>query len=150
MALGMALSCPDTVVALDGDGSLLMNLGTLASIGRENPENLIIIVWDNEEWGQTGHQASHTAFGTSLDQVASACGIKNTARVDSEDELEEAFCHALEAPGPWLILAKIKETEHLPYAPIEPEITLHRFRSTFEQSQNNPLTKPWMNSSKTA
>ena len=150
MALGMALSCSDTIVALDGDGSLLMNLGTLASIGRENPKNLIIVVWDNEEWGQTGHQASHTAFGTALDQVAIGCGIKNTAKVDDEDDLEKAFCHALETPGPWLILAKIEETEHLPYAPIEPEMTLHRFRSTFKQSKSNPLTEPWINSSKTS
>ena len=56
IALGMALSTSEQVVSLDGDGSLLMNLGTIATIGREQPKNLIVVVWDNEQWGQTGHQ----------------------------------------------------------------------------------------------
>ena len=75
IALGMALSTDEKVVSLDGDGSLLMNLGTIATIGRERPENLIVVVWDNEQWAQTGNQPSHTAFGTDLAKVAEACGI---------------------------------------------------------------------------
>ena len=75
IALGMALATDEQVISLDGDGSLLMNLGTIASIGRENPKNLTVVVWDNEQWGQTGHQASHTAMGTDLQQVADSCGI---------------------------------------------------------------------------
>ena len=70
IALGMALSCEEKVISLDGDGSILMNLGTIATIGRESPTNLIVIVWDNEEWAQTGHQKSHTAYGTDLEMVA--------------------------------------------------------------------------------
>ena len=46
IALGMALSLSEKVISLDGDGSLLMNLGTIASIGREQPSNLIVVVWD--------------------------------------------------------------------------------------------------------
>lgn len=143
IALGMAISTDEQIISLDGDGSLLMNLGTIASIGRENPPNLIVIVWDNEEWGQTGHQASHTAFGADLEGVAQGCGISSTATVRNEEELEIAFRRALENPGPWFIVAKIEETEHLPYAPIEPEMTLYRFRKTFEQAASNPLTEPW-------
>ena len=75
IALGMALVTKEKVVSLDGDGSLLMNMGTIATIGRERPGNLIVVVWDNEEWGQTGHQPSHTATGTDLEQVAQACSI---------------------------------------------------------------------------
>ncbi len=56
IALGMALSCEERVVSLDGDGSLLMNMGTIATIGREKPANLIVVVWDNEQWAQTGYQ----------------------------------------------------------------------------------------------
>ena len=56
VALGMALSTADKIVSFDGDGSLLMNLGAIATIGREMPRNLVVVVWDNEEWGQTGHQ----------------------------------------------------------------------------------------------
>ena len=47
IALGMALSVPDKIISLDGDGSLLMNLGAIASIGRERPKNLIVVVWGN-------------------------------------------------------------------------------------------------------
>ena len=131
IALGMALSTQEKVVSLDGDGSLLMNMGAIATIGREKPANLIVIVWDNEEWGQTGHQASHTAMGTDLERVAQACSIPRTATVSTEEELETVFQAALESDGPWLIVAKIQEAEYLPVAPIEPEMTLYRFRETF-------------------
>jgi len=131
IALGIALSTSEKVVSLDGDGSLLMNMGTIATIGREKPSNLIVIVWDNEEWGQTGHQPSHTAINTDLEQVAQACGIPRTATVATEEELEAIFQTALGAEGPWFIVAKIQEAGYLPVAPIEPEMTLYRFRETF-------------------
>ena len=54
IALGMALSTDEKVISLDGDGSLLMNMGTIASIGRERPRNLVVVVWDNEMWGPDG------------------------------------------------------------------------------------------------
>ncbi len=149
IALGMALSTQEQVVSLDGDGSLLMNLGTVATIGRESPKNLIVVVWDNEEWGQTGHQPSHTAFGTDLKHVARGCGIQNTAIVTTEEQLETVFKEALSTPGPWFIVAKIiEEGEHLTYAPIEPEMTIYRFRATFPQASTNPLTQPWLGSQK--
>ncbi len=131
IALGMALSTDQPVISLDGDGSLLMNLGAIASIGREQPPNLIVVVWDNEQWGQTGHQASHTAFGTDLEKVAQSCNIPQTATVDNLEDLEGVFQQALQTPGPWFIVAKITEGEYLPVAPIEPEMTLYRFRESF-------------------
>ena len=131
IALGMALSIEEKVISLDGDGSLLMNMGTIATIGREKPRNLVVIVWDNEEWGQTGHQPSHTAMGTDLEQVARACGIHKTATVSNEEDLDEAVRTALSSDGPWFIVAKIEEAGYLPVAPIEPEVTLHRIRESF-------------------
>jgi len=131
IALGMALATREKVISLDGDGSMLMNMGTIATIGRESPANLIVIVWDNEEWGQTGHQSSHTAKGTDLDKVAQSCGISKTATVSNEQELKSVVQTALESDGPWYIVAKIQETDYLPVAPIEPEMTLYRFRETF-------------------
>ena len=131
IALGMALSTSETVISLDGDGSLLMNMGTIATIGRERPKNLIVVVWDNEEWGQTGHQPSHTAHGTDLERVAQGCGITKTATVSDEEDLLAIFRRALEEEGPWFIVAKIEETDYLEVAPIEPELTLHRFRESF-------------------
>ena len=131
IALGMALSTEEKVISLDGDGSLLMNMGAIATIGREQPRNLIVVVWDNEQWAQTGYQPSHTAFGTDLERVAKACGIRSTATVREEEELEAVFLQALADDGPWFIVAKIVEEEYLPVAPIEPEMTLYRFRNTF-------------------
>lgn len=132
IALGMALSCEERVVSLDGDGSLLMNMGTIATIGREKPANLLVVVWDNEQWAQTGFQASHTAFNTDLEEVAQGCGIVKTATVWDEEELATVFAQALEEDGPWFIVAKIQEEDqYMPVSPVEPEMTLHRFRSTF-------------------
>ena len=131
IALGMALSTEEQVISLDGDGSLLMNLGTIATIGREQPKNLVVVVWDNEEWCQTGHQASHTATGTDLAQVARSCGIHRTATVADLEELASIFATALQEDGPWFIVAKIEEADYLPTAPIEPELTLYRMRKSF-------------------
>ena len=97
LALGMALATDEQVISLDGDGSLLMNLGTLATIGREMPKNLVVLVYDNEAWGQTGNQMSHTGTGTSLEATALACGIKSSSTVNDLEELEGALATALGA-----------------------------------------------------
>ena len=131
IALGMALATDEQVISLDGDGSLLMNLGTIASIGREKPKNLTVVVWDNEQWGQTGHQPSHTAMGTDLQQVADSCGIAHTSTVTDLEELKGALSAALARDGPHFIVAKIEEAEYMPVAPVEPEFTLYRFRNSF-------------------
>ena len=131
IALGMALSTEEKVISLDGDGSLLMNMGTIATIGRESPPNLIVVVWDNEQWAQTGYQPSHTAYGTDLEQVARSCGIQKTATVRDEEDLDAIFIQALSEDDPWFIVAKIEEEEYLAVAPVEPEATLYRFRNTF-------------------
>ena len=135
LGLGMALATDEQIIAMDGDGSLLMNLGALASIGRERPKNLIVLVYDNEAWGQTGHQMSHTGTGTSLEAAAQACGISNATTVSDLEELEGALSTALESDGPHFIVAKIEEAGYLPVAPVEPEFTLYRFRNTFVQGQ---------------
>ena len=125
IALGMALSCDERVVSLDGDGSLLMNMGTIATIGREKPTNLLVVVWDNEQWAHTGFQPSHTAFNTDLEEVAQGCGIVKTATVWDEEELATVFAQALEEEGPWFIVAKVQEEdEYMPVSPVEPEMTL--------------------------
>ena len=132
IALGMALSTGEKVISLDGDGSLLMNMGAIATIGREQPRNLVVVVWDNEQWAQTGNQPSHTAYGTDLEGVARGCGIAKTATVREEEELQTVLMQALEEDGPWFIVAKVEEeAEYMPVAPIEPEMTLYRFRNTF-------------------
>ena len=135
LALGMSLATEEQIIALDGDGSLLMNLGSLATIGREMPKNLIVVVYDNEAWGQTGNQMSHTGTGTDLEQVAVSCGITKTTTVNDLEEYEGALSTALATDGPHFIVAKIEETGYLPISPVEPEFTLHRFRNTFVEPQ---------------
>jgi len=132
IALGMAMATDEQIISLDGDGSLLMNMGTIASIGREKPKNLTVVVWDNEQWGQTGGQTSHTGTGTDLEQVAQSCGITNTKTVSDLEDLEAAVSEALASPdGPNFIVAKIEEAGYRSVAPVEPEFTLYRFRNTF-------------------
>ena len=115
-----------------------MNLGTIATIGREMPENLVVVVWDNEAWAQTGGQPSHTSTNTNLEDVAKSCGISKTTTVDDLETLEAAFGRAMSEPGPWFIVAKIEEAaEYMPVAPVEPEFTLYRFRNTYVGRRRN-------------
>ncbi len=105
IALGMALSVPKaTVIALAGDGGVLMNLGALATIGALKPANLIVVVWDNRAFDLTGGQPTATAAGADLAQVASGCGIEQTVRVGHLDEFAGAMDSALAEPGPWCVV----------------------------------------------
>ena len=79
IGLGLALARPDVrVFVLDGDGSLLMNLGSLATIGLLHPPNLVVIVMDNEEYATTGGQPTPTAYGADLDAAARAMRVDAT------------------------------------------------------------------------
>src|SRR5258707_10369844 len=78
IGLGLALARPDVrVIVLDGDGSLLMNLGSLATIGLLRPDNLLVVVMDNEEYATTGGQPTPTAHGADLAAAARAMRIES-------------------------------------------------------------------------
>jgi thiamine pyrophosphate-dependent acetolactate synthase large subunit-like protein len=78
IGLGLAIAQPDKqVVVITGDGEQLMGIGSLSSIGAQQPNNLTIVVLDNGHFGETGMQRSHTSLGTNLAAVAQACGIRN-------------------------------------------------------------------------
>ena len=130
IALGISLNCNNKVVAFDGDGSILMNLGSLATIGRESPANLIVVIWDNEMWGQVGRQYSHTHYRTNLEDISKGSGISRTITVENIKQLESAFSKALFSEGPWVVIAKIEEGEYMPVAPVEPEKTTYKFRES--------------------
>lgn len=88
VGLGLALAQPDLpVLVLTGDGEMLMGLGSLATIAAQRPPNLRIVVLDNEQYGETGQQPTHTATGTDLAAVASACGIARTATARQATEV---------------------------------------------------------------
>ena len=84
IGLGVALAQPKLpVVVITGDGEMLMGMGSLATVGLQKPGNLTIIVLDNEVYGETGGQASHTAATVDLVGVARACGISDARSIST-------------------------------------------------------------------
>jgi len=116
VGLGVALAQPERrVLVITGDGELLMGLGSLATIAVQRPPNLAIVAFDNERYGETGMQATHTAHGVDLAGVAAACGIAITGTLREAREVEEALPAIRTAPGPVLYVAKVR-AEPLPFA----------------------------------
>jgi thiamine pyrophosphate-dependent acetolactate synthase large subunit-like protein len=108
IALGTAIAQPRRhVVALEGDGSLLMQLGCLATVAMRAPKNLTIVVWDNGIYQITGAQPTATAASTDLVAVARGAGIANSAWAADEDDFERLLAAALKDGGPNLIAARI-------------------------------------------
>ncbi len=128
ISLGLALARPDRrVIAIDGDGSLLMNLGSLATIGACSPLNLVIFVMDNGEYGTTGGQRTATAGSADLEHAASALGISRTATVYEITTLEAAFAESLQLPGPTLIVVKVEESAPTAKPPLDCRFIKRRF-----------------------
>jgi len=128
IGLGLAMAQPyRRVVVLDGDGSLLMNLGTLATIGVVAPANLVIVVWDNGEYGTTGGQPTATARGADLARAAAALGIPRTATVDTPDALDRTLAQAFAEAGPWVVVAKVRESGPGPKPPLDCVFIKQRF-----------------------
>lgn len=89
VGLGLALAQPDyKVMVLTGDGEMLMGMGSLATIAAQHPPNLRIVIMDNERFGETGQQHTHTAMSTDLAAVAAACGFQYTRTVRQAIELD--------------------------------------------------------------
>ena len=113
VAAGIALSRPDRrVVAIDGDGSALMHLGAMSTVGQTAPPNLVHAVLDNGTYESTGGQAT-TAATTAFAQVATACGYRRAISVGGAEELRAA-ADALHGPGP--VLAHIRIAAQSPAA----------------------------------
>jgi thiamine pyrophosphate-dependent acetolactate synthase large subunit-like protein len=89
MGLGLALAQPKLpVVVVTGDGEMLMGIGSLATVGLQKPTNLSILVLDNEAYGETGGQVSHTSAAADLVGVARACGILDSKAISTLAEIE--------------------------------------------------------------
>ncbi|MBL8119263.1 MAG: thiamine pyrophosphate-binding protein [Anaerolineae bacterium] len=112
IGLGLALNLPqEKVVVLDGDGSVLMNLGTLTTIARYNPPNLVHIIFDNGSLLSTGGFASHTTSGiTDLAAIARGAGVQNVAAVSTPMDFIAAAADAFENDGYSVIVAKVEAT----------------------------------------
>jgi len=125
MGLGLALAQPQRrVLVITGDGEMLMGLGALATIGVQQPANLSIVVIDNERYGETGMQATHTAHGIDLEAVARACGLKICPA-----DLASMRKSIHERPGPNFAAVKV-QAEKIPLVlpPREGALLKARFR----------------------
>lgn len=131
IALGLALSLPEQrIVVIEGDGNVLMNLGSMATVGRLAPRNLIQVVLDNEVHDSTGGQATASST-TRLESVARAAGYRLAERATSKKELGEMIGRS-RGRGPAFILVKVqkgsmKDIGRVTYAPEE-------IRSRFQRS----------------
>jgi thiamine pyrophosphate-dependent acetolactate synthase large subunit-like protein len=108
--LGLALTRPDLrVVAIEGDGAMLMGLAGLATIGRYQPANLVVIVMNNRAYRSSnrGELATATAFRTDIAAVARAAGIEQASTVDSVEAFETCLRTAMTEPGPHVIVANV-------------------------------------------
>ena len=128
IGLGLALARPDLrVFVLDGDGSLLMNLGSLATIGLLRPANLVLVVMDNEEYATTGGQQTPTAHGADLEAAARAMAIAHAATARTETELRRAVDPGIDRGAPQMIVAKVSESPPTAKPPLDCVFIKQRF-----------------------
>ena len=109
--LGLALSLPhQKVIVLDGDGSLLMNLGSLSTLARYKPKNLLHIVFDNESLLSVGGFPTATSTGTDLEAIARAAGIPKTCTASTVEDFATVVRKAIAQDGLETIVAKVEAT----------------------------------------
>ena len=121
IGLGVALNTPKRVYVVDGDGSILMNPGTLATVALTAPGNLTLIAIDNGAYGSTGNQPTHTSYVTDLSGVASGFGVKNIQIASNRREIFAALKARPKGPKFIHILAKSGNAmlENIPLGPAE-------------------------------
>jgi thiamine pyrophosphate-dependent acetolactate synthase large subunit-like protein len=130
VGMGLALAQPDRrVLVITGDGEMLMGLGSLATVGAQRPRNLAVVVLDNERYGETGMQKTHTAHGVDLAGVAAACGFAHAQRVATRAEVDPMRAAVREARGPLFFQVKVAAESPAPVLPPRDGAYLkHRFR----------------------
>jgi thiamine pyrophosphate-dependent acetolactate synthase large subunit-like protein len=112
LGLGLAIAQPKRrVLVVTGDGEMLMGLGSLATIGAQQPTNLTVVVIDNERYGETGMQRTHTAFGVDLAGVATACKFKHAITATKDVAAVRELIY--KTPGPNFAAVKVSD-EKLP------------------------------------
>jgi thiamine pyrophosphate-dependent acetolactate synthase large subunit-like protein len=144
IALGVALGLPHRkVIALDGDGSLLMNLCSLPTIARMHPRNLVHIVFDNEVYEASGGRKTATGYGADLVGMAAAAGIQNARWANSLEEFTAAVAEALQGPGDlYFIGAKVTtERGQVPPYPVDEVENKYRFIRYVEKTEKIEILK---------
>ena len=109
IGLGLALCLPDQrIIVVDGDGSVLMNLGTLSTMARYRPPNLVHIIFDNESLLSVGGFPTATSTGTDLKGIAKASGVECVSSVTTPEELKVAFSEAVQRDALSVLVAKVE------------------------------------------
>jgi thiamine pyrophosphate-dependent acetolactate synthase large subunit-like protein len=144
VVLGLALSLPHRgVIALDGDGSILLNLGALATVGNCAPANFVSVIFDNGSYASTGGLPTATSGRTNLVEIAKGAGISNAVGVGTIQEFTAAATAALAGNGPWVIVAKVVAEK----PPVQPKLmdgreNKYRFVRYIEQTEGRIILKP--------
>lgn len=144
LCLGLALALPHRkVIALDGDGSLLLNLGALATVANAAPPNLVVMVFDNQSYASTGGLPTATAGPTDLAAVAAGAGVRAVRRVGDVEGFQEAAHLALQGGGPWVIVARVSpDTEPVGPKLMDGRENKYRFVRYVEQTEEMTILKP--------
>ncbi|WP_406670921.1 sulfopyruvate decarboxylase subunit beta [Methanolobus sp. ZRKC4] len=131
IGLGLALSLPERkIIAIDGDGSVLMNMGSLATIAWQAPENYLLVIVDNGAYGSTGNQPTATLKNTDLAEVAKGAGNKKVYVVDTPESLKET----LKSMDNGIIVVKAEPgNTDAPVIGMAPEAILKRFMDKSSQ-----------------
>ena len=131
IGLGLALARRDKrVLVVTGDGELLMNIGSLATIAVMNPPNLSVVCVDNGQYGETGYQKSHTSLGVDLERIAAGSGIKRTLTIEAEPDIAAGARLIREGNASSFVLLRVKPTEPPTYKrDLDPATTRTRFRA---------------------
>ena len=123
IGLGLSLSVNKPVISIDGDGSVLMNLNTLASIGNRSPNNYTLLVIDNGSYGSTGDQKTFTNEKTSLKKIALGAGCKNVIECEGKETAQILKDAIKNKKKSYIIISKVKpgnvKTDPIPLNPIE-------------------------------
>ena len=127
IGLGLALSQPKTVISIDGDGSVLTNLGTLPTIANNVADNYILLIIDNGSYGSTGDQPTYAGMKTKLEAVAAACGCDNVVTCQDVDTAK-VLQAALDSKTMTVIVSKCDSGNiKLPVITMDPVVIRDRF-----------------------
>jgi thiamine pyrophosphate-dependent acetolactate synthase large subunit-like protein len=143
VALGLALALPHRrVIALDGDGNLLLNLASLADVAYSKPANLRIFVFDNQAYESPGGMPTATAHGVDLVQIARGCGIENSFLASTLEDFAQR-ASLIEERGLLFINAKVElgTIERSAYAAMDHKYNKYLFATYIEETEKKPVLR---------
>ncbi len=141
VAFGLAKALPHRqIVALDGDGSLLLGPGILTTLARYSPNNLLVLILDNETYNSGGVLPSATAFGANLETMARGAGVEHASTVRDLQEFEDAVRATLGSERMGFVVAKVdRQPVHVPRPRIDGKESKYRFVRFIEAMENREI-----------